>query len=138
MNFLKFVYKFFVKKSFSYNFPLFDQFPVPNIYVKKHDLARYSTSMLKYVKIQKESFLFNLNHVNKGPEFNEFIGSFNYEQVSKSDDNQSKWITKFKNLYFNCLKTSNLSIESRYSNHHLIVSKKSKNNVKILKQWQPL
>ena len=46
--------------------------------------------------------------------FSDFVGTFNYEKIVKSEDSMSKWLKNMKTFYFNSLKDSNLNIDSKH------------------------
>lgn len=78
------------EKNKTYAYPLFDELPVPEFYFKTSD---YST-------------------IPSDQNFIDFIkNKFEFELIIKNDDSQTKWLTKLRKLFYNSLKSSQLSLD---------------------------
>lgn len=81
---------FMAEKNKTYAYPLFDEMPVPDFYLKYCDYSLIPSDQ----------------------NFVEFINTkFEFEQIIKNDESQTKWLIKFRKLFYNQLKSSRLSLD---------------------------
>ena len=78
------------EKNKTYAYPLFDELPVPEFYLKKCD----------YTFSQSDQI------------FVDFIKSkFEFDQIIKNDDSQNKWLAKFRKLFYNQIRSSRCGLD---------------------------
>ncbi len=81
---------FSAEKNKTYAYPLFDEMPVPDFYLKYCDYSLILSDQ----------------------NFTEFIKTkFEFEQIIKNEDSQTKWLSKFRKLFYNQLKGCKLSLD---------------------------
>lgn len=79
------------EKNKTYAYPLFDELPVSDFYLKQCD------------------YTLLINDTN----FSEFIRTkFEFEQIVKNDDSQTKWLNKYRKLFYNMLKANKFNLDN--------------------------
>ena len=78
------------EKNKTYAYPLFDELPVPDFYLKQCD----------YTLIPSDA------------NFTEFIRTkFEFDQIVRNDDSQTKWLNKYRKLFYNMIKANKFSLD---------------------------